>query len=175
MPSITTWNRVEPRSRSGDLQAGLEARVLDPLWLLTRQWQVGEFEARNTGSPVSTSVVWTTASFDRFSVSGQAEAFDSSKPIEVQIEQEAVRPASAAGDYRQAAEAGLYFARLLNAQQMPGIVSLFVAQYPLTASSGDAQTISAAMAGRVIDGIKLHAALVAAGNNLPAAPAIPAV
>jgi predicted DCC family thiol-disulfide oxidoreductase YuxK len=173
MPSITTWTRVEPGSRSADLTAGLEARVLDPLWLLTRQWQVGEFQARNTGSPVTTSVAWSAASFDRFSVGGQPEAFDRLKPIEVQIEQEAVRPTSALNDYRQAAEAGLYFARLLNANNVAGVAPLFVAQYPLKATAGDAQTISAAMAGRVIDGIQLHAAVVAAPGSLPALPAIP--
>jgi hypothetical protein len=173
MPSVTTWNRVEPRSRSVDLKAGLEARVLDPLWLLTRQWQVGEFEARNTGSPVTTSVAWNAAPFDRFSVGGQPEPFDILKPIEVQIEQETVRPASATADYRQAGEAGLYFGRLLNVAKMPELVPLFLAQYPLAVSPGDAQAISSAMAGRVIDGIKLYAALVAAGSKLPAAPAVP--
>lgn len=174
MPSITTWNRVEPRSRTADLQAGLEARVHDPLWFLTRQWQVGEFEARNTGSPVTTSVQWRIASFDRFSVGGQTQAFDSLKPIEAQIEQETVRPRVAASDFRQAAEAGLYFARLLNARQLSAIVPLYLAQYPLSIASGDAQTISSVVAGRVIDGIKLRDALVAAGSSLPAFPAIPA-
>jgi len=31
MPSITIWNRIEPRSRALDLKPGLEARVHDPL------------------------------------------------------------------------------------------------------------------------------------------------
>ena len=38
MPSITVWNRVEPRARSQDMKSGLEARLHDPLWLLARQW-----------------------------------------------------------------------------------------------------------------------------------------
>ena len=96
MPTITTWNRIEPRSRSLDLQAGLEARVHDPLWLLARQWQVGEFEARNTGSPVVVTVQSTMAPFDRYSVNGQAaQAYDNRKPVEVIVEQEIIRPAVA--------------------------------------------------------------------------------
>ena len=30
MPSVTIWNRIEPRARSLDMKAGLEARVFDP-------------------------------------------------------------------------------------------------------------------------------------------------
>jgi len=175
MPSITTWNRIEPRSRSFDVQAGLEARVHDPLWLLLRQWQVGEFEARNTGSPVTVTVQSTVAPFDRYSVNGQApQAFVNGKPIEVLVEQEAVRPANATDDFRQASEAGLYFLRLLDAAGLPATISaLYLAHYPLVSAAGNAQTISSIVAGRVIDGINLHKELIAAGSNLPALPVIP--
>ena len=52
MSSITTWRRLEPRARESDVQIGLQARVHDPLWLLGRQWQVGEFKGEDAGSPV---------------------------------------------------------------------------------------------------------------------------
>lgn len=52
MPSITSWNRVEPRPRSSDMTKALQARVHDPLWLLARQWQIGEFRGSDGGSPV---------------------------------------------------------------------------------------------------------------------------
>jgi hypothetical protein len=176
MPSVTTWNRIEPRCRSFDLQAALEARVHDPLWLLARQWQVGEFEGRNAGSPVMATVQCSIAPFDRFSVAGQTpQVYDVREPIEVLVEQEAVWPLNAAGDYRQATEAGLYFLRLLNAAQLPPTIwSSYLALYPLSGTAGNAQTISSIVAGRVIDGIKLHADLLAAGSNLPSLPAVPA-
>jgi hypothetical protein len=169
MPSITIWNRIEPRSRSFDLQTGLEARVHDPLWLLLRQWQVGEFEGRNTGSPVTVTVQSTVAPFDRYSINGQPPlTYGSGRPIEAIIEQETVRPSVATDDFRQASEAGLYFLRLLAAASLPAAISsAYLAHYPLTSVSGNAQTISSIVAGRVIDGIKLHSDLVAAGNNLP--------
>src|SRR5712671_5161293 len=66
MASITIWNRVEPRARSQDMKSGLEARVHDPLWLLTRQWQVGEFAGRDAGSPVMVEVKSTATIFDRY-------------------------------------------------------------------------------------------------------------
>jgi hypothetical protein len=41
-----------PRSRRYDLQAGLAARVYDPAWMLLRQWQMGEFQGEDAGTPV---------------------------------------------------------------------------------------------------------------------------
>jgi hypothetical protein len=50
------WTRLEPQSVTGDPTPGLEARVHDPLWLLSRQWQLGEFAAEDAGSPVAVHV-----------------------------------------------------------------------------------------------------------------------
>ena len=178
MPSITIWNRIEPRCRTADLQSGLEARAHDPLWLLARQWQVGEFEGRDAGSPVSAQVQWTSASFDRCAVgTGAGLAYDSRVPIETLIEREPVRPARGADDLRQAAEAGLHFLRLLNAAQLSRLGAGYLTQYPLAqqiSSDTDTQKFSTIVAGRVIDGIKLYADLSQAGSQLPAAPAIAA-
>jgi hypothetical protein len=45
------WSRLEPRSRSKNFAEGLAARVADPLWLLARQWQFGEFAGADAGVP----------------------------------------------------------------------------------------------------------------------------
>jgi hypothetical protein len=140
---------------------------------------VGEFEGRDAGSPVVASVQSSVAAVDRFSIAGQApQAYDGSQPIETLVEREPVRPTSGVNNLRQAAEAGLYFLRLLNAAQLPAsIANLYRAQYPLgtgASASSDVAALERVIAGRVIDGVKLHADLVAAGASLPAAPAIPA-
>lgn len=178
MPSITIWNRIEPRCRANDPTPGLEARVYDPLWLLARQWQVGEFEGRDAGSPVSASVQTSVASFDRFSIPGQnTQSYDGVQPIEALVEREVARPPFAAGDLRQATEAGLYLLRLLHAAQLPSaITDAFRRQYPLsavTSSASDVAALGPVLAGRVIDGVKLHQDLVAAGASLPSGLAIP--
>ena len=54
------WTRLEPQSVSGDPTPGLQARLHDPLWMLTRQWQFGEFSAEDAGSPVAVHVGSTT-------------------------------------------------------------------------------------------------------------------
>src|SRR3989442_10893854 len=53
MPSIPTWSRLEPRSVGEDVATGYAARVHDALWLLARQWQVGEFHGEDAGTPIA--------------------------------------------------------------------------------------------------------------------------
>ncbi|MER5627891.1 hypothetical protein ABT061_43400 [Streptosporangium sp. NPDC002544] len=52
MGSLTTWNRLEPRTRSATLP-GLAARVADPLWMIGRQGQLGELTGSDTASPLA--------------------------------------------------------------------------------------------------------------------------
>jgi hypothetical protein len=65
-PSLTVWSRLEPLPTSADLRPGLQARIADPLWLLGRQWQFGELQAENGGSPVETRVRGEAVSLARF-------------------------------------------------------------------------------------------------------------
>jgi hypothetical protein len=51
-PTVTVWNWLEGRPRSEKPDRALVAEVTDPLWMLTRQWQVGESEGEDAGSPV---------------------------------------------------------------------------------------------------------------------------
>ena len=47
-----TWEyyrRVEPMPPYGDVQRGFSAEVADPLWMLGRQWQVGEHAGEDAG------------------------------------------------------------------------------------------------------------------------------
>ena len=171
--SITIWNRIEPRCRAQDLRAGLEARVFDPLWLLARQWQIGEFAGRDAGSPIAVEVTTTTHSFDRYAPGiGTGQTYDPRMPLEVLVEREAIRPGQAANDLRQAAEAGLHFARLLAVAGLSHLRGAYLAQYPLSAPVGASSGFGALIAGRVIDGVALHAAVMANPTTLPAKPAL---
>ena len=49
-----TWEiyrRLEPVPPYGDLQRGFAAEIADPLWMLGRQWQVGEHSGEDAGTP----------------------------------------------------------------------------------------------------------------------------
>ena len=56
LPSITSWTRLEPQPRDASMARSLQAQIRDPLWILARQWQVGEFLGSDAGSPVQATV-----------------------------------------------------------------------------------------------------------------------
>jgi hypothetical protein len=176
MPSVTIWNRLEPRARVDGLSSSLAARVHDPLWLLARQWQVGEFAGTNAGSPLTANVQWTTAMYDRYaSGTGEPQPYDGHAPMEALIEREAVRPQEASADLLQAAEAGLQFLRLLDAASLGHLRPSYVQQYPLAAppnADSDTLKLCSVVTGRALDGIKLRADLATAVGGLPALPAL---
>jgi len=49
---IDAYHRLEARAADRDLENGFAARIHDPLWLLARQWQMGEHQGENASSPV---------------------------------------------------------------------------------------------------------------------------
>jgi hypothetical protein len=59
--SITSWTRLEPQCTDADMGMSSSARVFDPLWMLARQWQMGEFQAEDAGTPIQARVRATGA------------------------------------------------------------------------------------------------------------------
>ena len=90
-PAILSWNRLEARPRTKDLGRALRAEVRDPLWFLSRQWQLGEFEGEDAGSSVEMRVDMETTQVNRYSLrKGAARPYDNSTPIETVVEREMV-------------------------------------------------------------------------------------
>jgi hypothetical protein len=119
--SITSWTRLEPQCSNADIGASTSARLFDPLWLMTRQWQMGEFQAEDTGSPVQAHVRATNAAltrcyFGELSKDTSAPPYDPTHaPLETLVERRRMRAADA-NDSRMltlAVEAGLHFLRML--------------------------------------------------------------
>ena len=140
-PSITSWTRLEPSIRDPDMRHGLSARVFDPLWLLTRQWQVGEFQGEDAGSPVMSRVRAKTTMVSRCylgaippNTATHAAPYDAERmPLEVLVERQRVRP-TAADDVSQlqiVVDAGLHFLRMLKQQKLTRYRRAFVTCYPL--------------------------------------------
>jgi hypothetical protein len=110
------WTRLEPQSVSGDPTPGIEARVHDPLWLLARQWQLGEFQGEDAGSPLLVNVkarsipvtAWQSGDLD---TAKPAELVPDGIPLDPLVEQEPT-PEPRLG-LRQRAEAGAYLVELL--------------------------------------------------------------
>src|SRR6266542_2478643 len=110
MPSITTWTRLEPRPRGPALAPTLSARVRDPLWMLTRQWQIGEFGGEDAGSPAWAELAAATSSFTGWQVEGETTGrpLTGTDPIEDAVASEPFTP-----DLTVRVELGQVFERLL--------------------------------------------------------------
>src|SRR5262245_57060386 len=184
MPSITTWTRLEPSSRTDDVAATVAARIEDPLWLLARQWQMAEFQGEDGGTPVITRWRGRVAPLSRVhlgaiapNMRAQAPAFDpATLPLETMVERQPLPTGAAASPgtegLRRAVDTGRHFLRLLALQPVSGRYGdAFVTAYavkPLDATQRaglDADTLAFAdlVAGRALDGRRLRAALDAGG------------
>jgi hypothetical protein len=184
MPSITSWIRLEPGAISADDNLGLQARIHDPLWLLGRQWQMGEFEGSDGGSPVVARLRAESALVTRYKLgpaNGSATGLlydGKTHPLETLVEREPVRQQER---LLLSADAGLHFLRLLKRQSLSkSYRDAYVQKYsvqPLTPeqrSQLDSPSIRSfdLLAGRVPNGDLLYADLRRNPNALPAEPAI---
>jgi hypothetical protein len=179
MPSITSWMRLEPRSRDAGMNTSLQARVYDPLWMLVRQWQLGEFQGEDNGSPVMARWRAEAARLTRYYLGAiapntrvDAPRYDGSRmPLETLVERETIRPAASQTPkpekLRLAAEAGQQFLRMLEQQPVSrDYRDAFIGQYPFPALTteqraaldSDSRNFCEVMAAHVPDGRLLYAA-----------------
>jgi hypothetical protein len=106
--------RLEPgyRTPDQDVEPGLAARVHDPLWLLTRQWQFGEFAAQDAGSPAFVRLHGSSTPIDAWRPAGAPSwvPYDLRRgPLDPGVEAE-----PALVDERLRAEGGAQLLRLLD-------------------------------------------------------------
>ena len=87
-PTITMWNRIEGRPRKSDFNRALKAEIRDPLWMLTKQWQMGEFEGDDAGSPILAKVLIDEKHLEKVQLSDNApQSYNSDIPLEGLVEQ----------------------------------------------------------------------------------------
>lgn len=177
IPSITTWTRLEPQPREGSMARSLQAQVRDPLWFLTRQWQVGEFLGDDGGSPVQATLGVEQRSITTYrpgTDDAATVALDPKLAVETHVERESVRL-----NLRGAVQHGLYFEKLVRASGVASpqtVIDAFRSAFTIpSAAATDALPDPGALrfrsvaAGRVTDGEALYisAAAVAAGQTPP--------
>jgi len=168
------------------MKTSLQARIYDPLWLLARQWQFGEFQGEDNGSPVLARWRGESARLTRY-LSGpiapktrvDAPNYDSGMPLETVVEREKTLPTNQTSKLerlRMAAEAGQHFLRLLDQMRKDRSMSrdyrdAFIREYPFvpltveqrTALDTDSLSFFDLMASRVPDGRRLYADLRSPG------------
>ena len=74
----------------------MRAEVRDALWMLTKQWQMGEFRGSDAGSPVFAKLLLATTRLTKYRpAGGAAQLFDASIPLETKVERRPVPTAPA--------------------------------------------------------------------------------
>jgi hypothetical protein len=178
MPSVTTWTRLEPRSRDATLNTTLGGQVGDPAWLLARQWQVGEFVGDDAGTPINAKFTITANPLSGYSAAGAVPQACGQTVLDA-----LAGPESRAGQTLfDAAESGAELVRLLGERGVTGAtIAAVIANNPLAApAAGTADSAGVCylnlVAGRLPDMTKLEALLrqAVAQNALPAALGVPA-
>lgn len=178
IPMVTVWNRLEGRPRSVDFTRALRAEVRDALWMLTRQWQMGELHGDDAGSPVLAKVQLSQATLDGFQArDAPATALDPAVPLEAVVERRPLDVFGAGGlgaiDLRLAI--GRRFIKSIPAPYRAALIAQwpFVAPDPVDAADTDrvahleVWATLRAIAGRALDGYRLYEHLAAVPGNTP--------
>ena len=174
-PRIVAFNRLETRPRTRDFTRSLRAEVRDPLWMLTRQWQFGEFKGEDAASCVTSRIAYQHEVIDRVSLrEGSAFSFDAeAMPLETRVEREEIpltvreTAGNVFSDVLLAIKWGKEFLRILKAAggSLEADYQLYLAKFairvlPAPGSAGsppdaEAEQLRVAVENRVADGIAI--------------------
>jgi len=190
MADRTVWSRLEPRPRKDEMTDALRAPIRDPLWLLSRQWQVSEFQGEDAGSPVQVDIDIAEDRLTRVYLQGggrgapgqPAGPFDyGGGPLESIVEREAIMTdgdvlteegeADDGPPLRHRVEAGQQFLRTLaaagygeySAADFPEKLQLDVPDQPL--ESSDRRFVEL-VRDRSLDGTAIARAIRSAVGNI---------
>jgi hypothetical protein len=172
-PSVTMWNRLEGRPRTIGFDRALRAEVRDALWMLTKQWQMGEIRGSDAGSPVFAKLQVDTTRLTKYQPDAlPPQLFEYDIPLEAKVERRSL-PLILGGraialDIRLLM--GRYWMKLLAAAGMGSYANAFItapayaipAPDPTQKSDADrcahpeVWQVFSALAGRAMDGGALY-------------------
>ena len=190
LPTIKAFNRLETRPRMADFDRSLKAEIRDPLWLLTRQWQYGEFQGEDSASAAYSKFVYEHRHMDRLNFNGKTIPFDGMDiPLEAKVEREKVQLAAVYkvegvdtvySDLLFAVKMGTFFLKELKKRIVPSPPDIlgtgqynaykneFLTKYKVEAFEKDidARQVQQAVADTVPDGCALYQAILSADPTL---------
>lgn len=177
LPTVGVWNRLEGRPRTTDFGRALRAEIRDPLWLLARQWQLGEFRGTDGGSPVTATYSVIASPLSRFrpgtDPDSAAGPLPPDRPLETVVERRPL-PFAFGGDaisFDLRLTLGRRWLRLVARSSVAfrrDVAEKYVAHYPIAlpdpAADADAARVAhpevwagtQAVAGRRMDGYPLY-------------------
>ena len=162
-----SWLRVESATVAADLAEGLEARIADPLWMLARQWQSGEFTGDDAANPLLIQVEARSVRLQWLvpPIGHPIDLAGPEIPLEPLVEREPVRTGPAAA--RVATDLGRLLIRTLSRAQAPGsfltgqIADFAVRLPPDDGLDPTGRRRLELLARHSVDGVRLAAAIAA--------------
>jgi hypothetical protein len=109
--AVLAWEKLSPVTNSNDVADSLRCDIQDPLWLLSRQWQMGEFNGEDAGMAAFAHVVSVTTPLQQFMPFGQSTSLPyqpSTTPLHAVTER-----VPASFDLSLRIESGYYWKKLL--------------------------------------------------------------
>jgi hypothetical protein len=177
-PLTMSWSRLEGRPRTNNFDRALKAEVRDAIWMLTKQWQMGEFEGDDAGSPVVAKLCTSTSEVDKYKADNQpVQPFDKEVPFEAKVEQRPLPFATLEQDL--SLDLRLIMGRrwmqllnskgLLNAATRQFFLNHYAITKPMPKNAADATICAhpevwqqyAAVSGRMMDGARFFSDLKA--------------
>jgi len=181
LPRVVAFNRLEARPRTLDFTRSLRAEVRDPLWMLTRQWQFGEFDGEDAASCVTSRIAFQHEPLDRLTFrDGKPFPYDPQTiPLETRVERERIpltvreNGEEVFSDVLFAVQLGKQFLRMLQdpAVGLAAQYDLYLKKYPLRilpepvagkprfVQDADAEQIQQSVKARVADGVGIWRAV----------------
>lgn len=155
-PGFIPQFRLEGRSRDGDSDAGLEMRTADPLWMLGRQWQFGEFKGEDNGSPIGAFANYRKEMLNFYSfLNSETKKEIGNVPLEARVEAVEKQPTN----LRDKVRIGQKMEELVKANFQANEAESFIKQlrteFPLKLEGKPdqkSQSFFNLMSGNVIDG-----------------------
>ncbi|MEJ2155537.1 MAG: hypothetical protein P8X96_09395 [Desulfobacteraceae bacterium] len=124
-PSVTIWNRLEARPRTREIDRALRCEIHDALWMLTRQWQFGEFIGEDAGSLICARAKYRTAYLDKLALGRNLpEDYDHSLPMEANVKKEMPEL-----DLHLRMEMGRHWLRILRRHLAPERAEAVIAEF----------------------------------------------
>jgi hypothetical protein len=158
-PTINNINRLEGNPRTAEFEKSLRAEVRDPLWMLCRQWQFGEFQGEDAGSAWQASILGehTTPKTIRYG-NGVEMEFSKEIPLETLVERENLTP-----DLHLRIQMGRQLMKIVKQQSLQAYKTRFLEKYPITQQPDvadiDGRMMFGAVKGRFPDGWEAFSAM----------------
>ena len=174
MPNeVTKWAKIVPRRDTADPAVGLAARVADPLWMLARQYQFGEFTGDDGAEPVMVEVHATWTPMTRWqpgdTPDGAVEGLPldrTHQPIESLVEDDRALVGARVPRLTDVVESGARLCRRLKDAGLDAMVTSLLAEHATICDPRSASDNADLFASRTVDGFAVRAAVASSPDSV---------